>query len=123
MTPHRRCQTPQPTREPQPWEGSGGGGGHAAQRTWVGPPMGEAGLEAIPDSPTARGLTGTRPGTATAIKDGELGRLPPAPRPAGPLRLQHRPTPPLASSRMCKLQRKSFTTTHEARLLSGHTLS
>lgn len=33
--------------------------------TCVGPPMGEAGLEAIPGSPTVRGLTATRPGTPT----------------------------------------------------------
>lgn len=43
-------------------------------RTWDGPPRGEAGLEAIPGSPVARGLTATRPGTPTAKQEGRAGK-------------------------------------------------
>lgn len=94
--------------------------------TWVGPATGEAGLEAAPVSPAARGLTATRPGTPTtnAKTKGWHTKLLACPLEA--LLDWHASWSILGFhkhiSRICQLKSKSFRTNSEAFLLSGHDL-
>ena len=99
------------------------------RHTWVGPATGEAGLEAAPGSPAARGLTATRPGTPTtnAKAKGWHTKLLACPLEALEALLhRHAPWSILGFhehiSRICQLKSISFRTNREAFLLSGHDL-
>lgn len=94
--------------------------------TWVGPVTGEAGLEAAPGSPAARGLTATRPGTPTRNGKTKSWHTKLLACPLEALLHWHASWSILGFhnhiSRICQLKSKSFRTNSEAFLFSGHDL-